>query len=58
MIYSWQQPIRSLEVYPTELEVWRPVLFIRPRTERGWEAMTVSGAVWTNEDASIREVKP
>ena len=58
MNHPWQQPIRPLEVYPRELEVWRPVLFIRPGFERGWEVMTAAGAVWTTDDASIREVKP
>jgi len=53
--HLWQQPIRPMEVYPHALEVWRPVLFIRATT-KGWEAMTVSGAIWSNEWASIREV--
>ena len=58
MNHPWQQPIRPMEVYPTELEMWRPILFIRPRTNGGWEVITVAGGVWTDETASIREVKP
>jgi len=52
---TWQQPIRPMEVFPHCLDVWRPVLFIRA-TGNGWEAMTISGAVWSQEYASIREV--
>lgn len=44
-----------MEVFPHCLDVWRPVLFIRA-TGNGWEAMTISGAVWSQEYASIREV--
>lgn len=58
MIHPWQQPIRPLEVYPTPLELWRPVLFIRPHTDGGWEVMTVAGSTWTNNDSTIREVQP
>ena len=58
MNHPWQQPIRPLEVYPTPLELWRPVLFIRPRTNGGWEVTTVAGSTWSNDDSTIREVKP
>ncbi len=58
MNHPWQQPIRPLEVYPTPLELWRPVLFIRPRTNGGWEVITVAGSTWSNDDSTIREVKP
>lgn len=54
MTTTWQQPIRPMEVYPHCLELWRPVLFIRTTTN-GWEAMSISGAIWSNENASIRE---
>jgi len=55
MTTTWEQPIRPMEVYPHALEVWRPVLFIRA-TSKGWEAMSISGAIWSSEHASIREV--
>jgi len=56
--HPWQQPIRPLEVHPilNENDRWYPVLFIRPRTERGWEVITYNGVNWDTENALIREV--
>jgi len=54
MNHPWQQPIRPLEVYPTELKMWRPVLFIRPKTDRGWEVITMSGSQWSSNEAVLR----
>jgi hypothetical protein len=58
MNHPWQQPIRPLEVLIPTTEIWNQVLFIRPRSERGWEVITRSGNVWNNDDTLIREVKP
>lgn len=53
----WQQPIRPMEVQPINSALWCRVLFMRPRSRRGWEVVVESGNVWTNDDAAIREVK-
>jgi len=52
--HPWQQPLRPMDVYPTGVDVWRPVLFVRPRGSMGWEAMTTSGNVWNEENSAIR----
>jgi hypothetical protein len=56
MNHPWQQPIRPLEVCPDKATIWCRVLFIRPRTPRGWEVIVESGNVWTSDDSCIREV--
>jgi len=56
MNHAWQQPIRPLSVMPDNADFWIRVLFIRPRTERGWEALCESGNVWTDLNSSIRPV--
>jgi hypothetical protein len=45
-----------LEVKPDKCAIWCRVLFIRPRTLRGWEVVVESGNVWTEENAILREV--
>jgi hypothetical protein len=56
MNHPYQQPIRPLEVKPDKSAIWCRVLFIRPRTPRGWEVVVESGNVWTEENAILREV--
>jgi hypothetical protein len=57
MNHPWQQPIRPLEVKPDKSAIWCRVLFIRPRTPRGWEVIVESGNVWTSDDSFMREVQ-
>jgi hypothetical protein len=52
--HPWQQPIRPLEVCPTGVDQWLPVLFVRPNAARGWEVITTSGNRWANDNAMIR----
>jgi hypothetical protein len=54
MNHPWQQPIRPLEVLIPNTDLWATVLFIRPRTDRGWEVTTLSGNVWNNLEAELR----
>lgn len=56
MNLPWQQPIRPLEVLVPQSDLWVPVIFIRPRVDRGWEVITRSGSVWTSDQTIIREV--
>ncbi len=56
MNHPWQQPIKPLEVHPLANEdgMWYPVLFIRPGTDRGWQAISFSGILWESSDALLR----
>jgi len=53
--HPWQQPIRPLEVLvPRTANLWATVLFIRPKTDRGWEVITMVGNVWSDLEAELR----
>ncbi len=54
MTHPWQQPIQPLEVLIPNTNLWATVLFVRPRTDRGWEVTTLSGNVWNNLEAELR----
>ncbi len=54
MNYQWQQPIRPLEVQPDDTDLWIMVLFIRPRTEHGWEVISAGGHTYDEDDALLR----
>ena len=55
MNHPWQQPIRPLEVLvPRTANLWATVLFIRPKTDRGWEVITMSGSQWSSNEAELR----
>ena len=56
MNHNWQQPIKPLEVHPLANEdgMWYPVLFIRPGTDRCWQAISFSGILWESSDALLR----
>jgi hypothetical protein len=34
--------------------MWATVLFIRPRTTRGWEVVSMAGNVWSDLEAELR----
>ncbi len=55
MNHPWQQPIRPLWVIPDSMSYGKYVLFIRPRSTRGWEVIVTSGNVWTDENSMIYE---
>ena len=58
MNHPWQQPVRPLEVLvPNTVNLWATVLFIRPRTDRGWEVITMAGVKWTDHDAELRHAR-
>jgi hypothetical protein len=52
--HPWQQPIRPLEVLIPKTDMWATVLFIRPRTTRGWEVVSMAGNVWNDLEAELR----
>ena len=54
MNHPWQQPIRPLEVLIPNTDFWATVLFIRPRTDRGWEVITMAGIRWSDHEAEMR----
>lgn len=54
MNHPWQQPIRPMEVRTIPDGIWRPVLFIRPRTERGWEVVTTAGTIHQSVSSYLR----
>lgn len=56
MNLPWQQPVRPLEVCRQGYDNWMAVLFIRPRGERQWEAITFAGTLVNSDIAYIREV--
>ena len=56
MNLPWQQPIRRMEVRVPDSDLWVPVIFIRPRVDRGWEVITRSGTVWSSDKTIVREV--
>jgi len=58
MNHLWQQPIRPLEVLvPRTANLWATVLFIRPRTPRGWEVLTMAGVVWSDQETELRHAR-
>jgi len=57
MNHPWQQPIRRLRVIPGGESFGTDVLFIRPRSIRGWEVISLAGNVWSDENSMIYEVK-
>jgi len=55
MNHPWQQPIRPLEVLvPRTANCWATVLFIRPKTDRGWEVITMVGSRWSSDETEVR----
>lgn len=55
MNHPWQQPIRPLEVNPNSQPYhWYTVLFIRPRTDHGWEVISAGGHVYDDDEAMLR----
>ena len=56
MNHQWQQPIKPLEVHPLVNDdgIWYPVLFIRPGTDGGWQAISYSGILWETGTALLR----
>lgn len=58
MNHPWQQPIRPLFVIPHGQSFKCDVLFIKPLHIRGWEVITTSGNVWSDENAMIYTYDP
>ena len=54
MNHPWQQPIRPMEILVPDTELWVRVVFMRPAGDRGWEAITASGNLWTSAQTTMR----
>jgi hypothetical protein len=43
-----------MEILVPDTDLWVRVVFIRPTGDRGWEAITQSGSLWSSSQTIMR----